>query len=52
MSKTSFALNGVDVTTAITLAARADTNPDLAKDLSAFTRRARVRWIPGLHSQA
>ncbi len=52
MSKTSISLNGVDVTTVITLAAQVDTNPALAKDLSAYSRRARVRWISGLHSQA
>ncbi len=52
MTKASFSLNGVDVTTVITLAAQVDTNPDLAKDLSAFTRRARVRWTSGMHSQA
>lgn len=52
MTKASLSLNGVDVSTVITLAAQVDTNPDLAKDLSAFTRRDRVRWTSGLNSQA
>jgi uncharacterized OsmC-like protein len=50
--KPSVSLNGVDVTTVITLAARVDTDPQFAQDLSAYTRRARVRWLSGLHSQA
>jgi len=52
MSKTSFSLNGVDVTTVVNLAARMDTDPEAARELSAYARRVRVRWVSGFHSQA
>jgi uncharacterized OsmC-like protein len=54
MSQTreSFSLNGVNVTTVVNLAARMDADPEAARELSAYSRRVRVRWVSGLHSQA
>src|SRR5207249_11146692 len=51
-ARVSFSLNGVDLTTLVNLASRIDANPDVARDLSAYARRVRVRWVDGVHSQA
>jgi uncharacterized OsmC-like protein len=45
-------INGVDVRTVVTLAARMDTDSDYGREMSQFPRGARVHWINGLHSQA
>lgn len=51
-ARVSFSLNGVDLTTVVNLASRIDANPDVARELSAYARRVRVRWVDGFHSQA
>ncbi|GEM_PF-1499936 len=45
-------VNGVDLPTVVDLATRMDSDPRYAEEMSRFSRRARVRWIAGLHSQA
>ena len=44
-------INGVDVRTLVTLAARMDTDADYGREMSQFRRGARVRWVNGLHNQ-
>src|SRR2546427_11081217 len=51
-ARVSFSLNGVDLTTVVNLASRIDANPDVARELSAYARRVRVRWVDGFHSQS
>ncbi len=51
-TRVSFSFNGVDLTTVVNLAARMDTDPQLARELSGYARGVRVRWIGGFHSQA
>ena len=51
-AKVASTINGVDVRTVVTLAARMDTDPEYGREMSQFRRGARVRWINGLHSQA
>lgn len=45
-------LNGVDLQTVVSLAARIDTEPELAAELAQYARKVRVRWVDGFHSQA
>ncbi len=45
-------LNGVDLETVVSLAARIDTEPEVAADLAHYPRKVRVRWVDGFHSQA
>lgn len=51
-ARVSYSLNGVDLTTVVNLASQIDANPDVARELSAYARRVRVRWVDGFHSQA
>jgi uncharacterized OsmC-like protein len=45
-------VNGVDLATIVDLATRMDDDPRYAEEMSRFSRRTRVRWVTGLHSQA
>lgn len=49
---TTIEINGVDVSTVANLAAEVDRDPERAAELGDHTRRARVRWVDGFHSQA
>src|SRR2546430_17568666 len=51
-ARVSFSLNGIDPTKVVNLASRIDANPDVAREVSAYARRVRVRWVDGFHSQA
>lgn len=51
-TRLEYKINGVDVRTVVTLAARMDTDAEYGREMSQFPRGARVRWISGLYSQA
>lgn len=51
-TRVTLTFNGVNLPTIVDLATRMDSDPRYAEEMSQFSRRVRVRWITGLHSQA
>jgi uncharacterized OsmC-like protein len=51
-TRVTASFNGVNLPTIVDLATRMDSDPRYAEEMSHFSRRVRVRWVSGLHSQA